>query len=276
MKFLGIYREHIFSPGRVDDDSAVLDATLHELRRRGHATAGVHGEDLERETRAGWCVLTMAQSSHALDILTMWSDRGMTVVNHPRSIRNCRRNTLFAILTRAGLPLPLLQVLTADSDPADIPFRRRLSYWVKRGGVHRIEPRDVVHVGNREGLKRTLDEFRSRSIRSVLLQEHVEGEVVKFYGVEDSHFFSAFLGDGVDDIGARLPGLKVMAAQAADAVGLEVYGGDAIVMPSGDTRLIDLNAWPSFARCRSAATRAIADHVEAISRADTRRISTEA
>ena len=32
---LGIYREQIFSPGKVGDDAAIMDATMEELSRRG-------------------------------------------------------------------------------------------------------------------------------------------------------------------------------------------------------------------------------------------------
>ena len=55
-----------------------------------------------------------------------------------------------------------------------------------------------------------------------------------------------------------------MAADAATAVGLEIYGGDAIVTPTGRLVLVDLNDWPSFARCRRAAAAGITRYVESI------------
>ena len=54
--------------------------------------------------------------------------------------------------------------------------------------------------------------------------------------------------------------LARVAAQAAAALGLEVYGGDAIVTADALV-LLDLNAWPSFARVREEASRVIADHL---------------
>ena len=48
---------------------------------------------------------------------------------------------------------------------------------------------------------------------------------------------------------------------AAAALGLEVYGGDVIVPPSGEPVLLDVNAWPSFALYRDEAAARIAAHL---------------
>ncbi len=48
---------------------------------------------------------------------------------------------------------------------------------------------------------------------------------------------------------------------AAAALGLEVYGGDAIISPSGAPVLLDVNAWPSFALYRDEAAARIATHL---------------
>jgi hypothetical protein len=42
---------------------------------------------------------------------------------------------------------------------------------------------------------------------------------------------------------------------------LEIFGGDAIIQPGGAPMIIDLNAWPSYARYRHDAARAIATHL---------------
>jgi hypothetical protein len=48
---------------------------------------------------------------------------------------------------------------------------------------------------------------------------------------------------------------------AASALGLEVYGGDAIASAGGRLVLIDLNAWPSFALYRDEAAPVIASYL---------------
>ena len=46
---------------------------------------------------------------------------------------------------------------------------------------------------------------------------------------------------------------------AAAALGLEVFGGDAVIRANGEPMIIDLNAWPSYALYRDRAAEAIAD-----------------
>jgi len=49
--------------------------------------------------------------------------------------------------------------------------------------------------------------------------------------------------------------------RAALALGLDVYGGDAIVTPASEIVLLDVNAWPSFALYRDEASLAIASYL---------------
>ncbi len=55
--------------------------------------------------------------------------------------------------------------------------------------------------------------------------------------------------------------LARLVRKAAGALGLEIYGGDAIAAKTGDLVLLDLNAWPSFARFREDAATAIASYL---------------
>jgi hypothetical protein len=55
--------------------------------------------------------------------------------------------------------------------------------------------------------------------------------------------------------------LRRAAFGAAAALGLEIFGGDAIVQADGKPVIIDINAWPSYARYRDSAAQAIADHL---------------
>ena len=53
--------------------------------------------------------------------------------------------------------------------------------------------------------------------------------------------------------------LRQASFSAAAALGLEIFGGDAIIRPDGEPIIIDLNAWPSYALYRDRAAQAIAD-----------------
>ena len=52
--------------------------------------------------------------------------------------------------------------------------------------------------------------------------------------------------------------LKDICRSAAEALDVIIYGGDCIVSPDGEIRIIDFNDWPSFAPCRNEAAPFIA------------------
>ena len=55
--------------------------------------------------------------------------------------------------------------------------------------------------------------------------------------------------------------LARLVRRAATALGLEVYGGDAIATATGELVLLDVNAWPSFALYRDEASAGIAAYL---------------
>src|SRR5207342_2457335 len=87
----------------------------------------------------------------------------------------------------------------------------------------------------------------------------VAGTVIKFYGVADGRFFRCYSQGGA--IPAAIPTLWEAARSGAAALGLEVFGGDLVVGDDGRPTIVDLNDWPSFARCRDEAAEAIASYV---------------
>ncbi len=101
--------------------------------------------------------------------------------------------------------------------------------------------------------------FADRGIATAALQEHVGGTVVKFYGLADGSFFRAYA--AAEESPAPIAALCRAACAAAAALGLDVFGGDLVVPSSGPPVVIDVNDWPSFARCRDEAAEAIADSV---------------
>lgn len=259
MLVLGIYREEVFSPGRVEDDKQIMDAALLELRELGYDTRAVSLDEIDASTPAAGCVLTMAQSRRALSLLEALSEKGALVINSPSAIYGCRRTSLVQALETAGLPVPSGQVISLDDGYAnkEVPPPSFHHYWLKRGDVHRVSPGDVVKVTSGPEFAAALGYFRSHQISKVVIQDHLEGEVIKFYGIRNG-YFAGFGASGNGDGAGRLADLRSIARRAAEAIGLEIYGGDAVITPDGRTFLIDLNAWPSFSRCRTEASRSIA------------------
>jgi hypothetical protein len=185
-------------------------------------------------------------------------------VNPLDAILNTYRDRMIARFQAAGVPfVPSQLVDTRRPAPAvDFPL------WVKRADVHNTQDGDVVQVESASALTRALAALAARGLERAVLQPHVAGDLVKFYGVGVAepggappwcHWFH--------HADQQLAGYPVDAgrlarafAHAASALGLEVYGGDAIVSEHALV-LLDLNAWPSFARVREEASRVIAAHL---------------
>jgi hypothetical protein len=150
-------------------------------------------------------------------------------------------------------------------DIDEYPFETDVNggVWVKRGDYHAVEAEDVRFARDSRDLHDILARFRERNISSVMIQRHVPGDLVKFYGVS-TRWFHWFYHKGQEVSYHRfsVDVLRDICADAASIVGLDVYGGDAIITRDGSVYVIDVNAWPSFALVRDVAAGHIARHIE--------------
>lgn len=242
---IGVYREARFSPGKVEDDRAIIDLAAAELRRAGVSVRMVDGDRLPPLERPPALIFAMCQGERALAWLDEAAKRS-PAVNHPEAIRGCYRVNLVERLARGGVPQPRW-ALAAERFPEDLGA----GPWLKRGDVHAMEPGDVRRVFTAAEWTEIAADFRRRGIGRAILQQHADGTVYKFYGVKGG-FFRAF---GLP--GGREEAAAALAEQAAAALGLEVYGGDGVAAAEGSLTLIDVNDWPSFSRCRDDAGAAI-------------------
>src|SRR5208337_2286465 len=111
MTMLGIYREQIYSPGMVQEDAAILDATLNELSFQNYSTRALHAESLDGfSSDCNW-ILSMAESDRALTVLENWHMKGARVINSVQAVRNCYRTHLIPLLSDAGIPIPPSKIL---------------------------------------------------------------------------------------------------------------------------------------------------------------------
>jgi len=260
---LGIYREQIFSPGKIEDDAAIMDATVEELSRIGWEVRTLRAESIGNSPPRPQNVLSMAQSDRVLNILEEWSRQGTRVINSVPSVISCYRKPLTHLLSKAGICIPSSRMVTLKDAEEKISLLSADRLWLKRGDVHAIEPGDVASVTCREELDKALQHFLGKDIQEILVQKHVSGPVVKFYGVGQHEYFKVYLAANGEELTSDAEPLWAIARQAARAVGLEVYGGDAILTERNGPVLIDLNDWPSFSRCRRSAARNIAAYVRA-------------
>jgi len=259
----GIYRELAHSPGRVDADRAILDSVGAALTARGFDVALVT-PDAELDTHFA-NIFVMCERGPILDRLSNAEKTGSIVVNSPDAIRNTYRHRMVELLARHKVPAPASQIVASDTSSPRPPT----AAWIKRYDFHATEARDVMYAASEEGWQEALHGFAVRGIPFVIAQEHVPGDLVKFYGVRhvaapvEANWFEWFYhrDKGMQGYSFEVPGLRRAAFAGAAALGLEIFGGDAIIQPDGEPKIVDINAWPSFARYRDGAAQAIADHL---------------
>ncbi len=263
----GIFREVAHSPGRESDDAEILRLTGKQLEAKGFEVVlrspdEINGFDDGRPR----FVFLMCERVPVLERLRALEASGVPHVNSPLAVLNTYRDRMIAAFAEANVPFIASRLVpTATPDGAG-----PLPAWVKRADVHNTQDGDVVFAPTPAAVGAALQGLARRGIARAVIQPHVEGDLVKFYGVGAGggphgeppwfrwfyHKEQRVAGHAFDQ--RRLA--RIVRGGAA-ALGLEVYGGDAIVPPSGEPVLLDMNAWPSFALYRDEASARIASYL---------------
>ena len=259
----GIFREQALSPGKVAEDAAILEAVLQRFEAGGWEIRRLPAETVPEEPPEARGVLHMAQGLAAVARLAGWEKKGLRLINSPQALQRCSRKNLCTCFGGRDFPFPPSRYFSLAEAEANWGREFPGPGWLKRADIHAEGPDDVVQVSNLAQAREVLADFARRHIQGLIWQEHVTGEEIKFYAVGLAGFFKAFLaGTSAEVTGALVAALKNLAAHLASVSRLEVFGGDAIVTPEGKAVLIDLNDWPSFSRCREAASQEIAQYVK--------------
>ena len=181
---------------------------------------------------------------------------------------NTYRDRMIAQFAEAGVPFIESRLVATSGERVAAPQ----PVWVKRADVHNTQAGDVIYAADVAAVESALAGLHARGIPRAVIQPHVAGDLIKFYGVgpgggapgEPPWFRWFYHKDQTlhrHDFDQRE--LARLVRQAAAALGLEIYGGDCIATASGELRLIDLNAWPSFALFREEAASVIASYLSA-------------
>jgi hypothetical protein len=277
----GIFREVEHSPGREADDAGILEATGRRLEEAavGFAVAyrmpaAISG----RETTLPALAFSMCEGLPALERLGRWETRGVCVVNSSRSVANTHRERMIPLLESRGIPMPESRLLDCDGalprgEADDGLFA---ACWIKQATEHKTREGDVLFASDPSSVRDALERLGSRGLCRAVAQRHIEGDLLKFYGVTDAGpaehgeapapaWFKWFYPRERPVTGHAFDALALcgIACRAASALELDVWGGDAIVTPAGEIFVIDVNAWPSFALFRDEAADHIAAHLAA-------------
>ena len=257
MKICLVSRSPRFSPNSVENDRLILEAVAREMKALGNEVRMITEEEVLSlgvlpEADIVYC---MARSDEALEIIERSKAH---VINAPEGIRVCgNRLALTDIMRRLDVPVP--------------PENGDDGIWLKRGIGTAEVAEDTVFCHSEEDVVKAMCRFAERGITEVCRQAHVIGDLVKFYGVADTDFFYHFYptDSGRSKFGSEehngkahhypfdVHELKTTIDRLATAIGVIVYGGDAIVRADGTFVIIDFNDWPTFSPCREEGARAI-------------------
>ena len=202
-------------------------------------------------------IISMARSTKALECLKQLEQNGIQVLNPSVGVRACQRSNVDKVMRENHFPLP--------------PDEGNDGYWVKRADTAAQSKEDVCFCHDWTEVEKKKSTFMQRGITDVVTQAHVKGDVVKFYGVEDTGFFRYYYSS--DDTETKFgdeerngkpqyysfssSNLQADAEKLACLLQTPVYGGDAIIQEDGSYVIIDFNDFPSFSRCREDAAKAI-------------------
>ena len=272
-KILLIQRAACYSPNSEEKDLAILqevgclfgDAKIigeGELVENFNTYNQLISAESVGAVNAYYQIISMARSPKALDCLEQLEQRCIRVLNPSVGIRACQRSNVDKVMRENHLPLP--------------PDKGDDGYWVKRADTTAQSKEDVCFCHDWSEVEKIKSTFMQRGITDVVTQAHVNGDVVKFYGVEGTGFFRYYYSG--DDTETKFgdeerngkpqyysfssSNLQVDAEKLACLLQTPIYGGDAIVREDGCYVIIDFNDFPSFSRCRKDAAKAIFERMK--------------
>src|SRR5262249_28902875 len=167
----GIYREPDHSPGRVDDDRAIMDCVGAALASRGFGVELVEADAAFNGRCAN--IFAMCERGAVLDRLAEAQNAGSVIVNSPNAIRNTYRHRMIELFAKHHVASPASHVVASNAKgrpPA-------AAVWVKRYDFHATQPSDVIYAASEAGWHEALDRFAKRGIPFIIAQEHVAGDL---------------------------------------------------------------------------------------------------
>lgn len=268
----GISRSREFSPNHEDNDMAIFSSVADELRNRRFKVEIYTEEEFTKRKKYSNVIFNMVRSTDSIRLLKGIEISGTKVINSAFGIENCYRKVLTRLFEANDIPSPKSIIVSTQKEFPTVTF----PCWIKRGSSHTMVKKDVVYVECREEAEKVFEDFRRRNINEAVINEHIVGDLIKFYGVYDTGFFYSFYPTeqshskfGLELINGKARGfsfnkeqLKEYCEKASKILNVPIYGGDCVITPKGEIKIIDFNDWPSFARCRDIAVSYIADYIQ--------------
>ena len=272
-----IARHPRYSPNSEARDEALFRSLVMNFALQGISIATFDEAVFEHrppQLEKSTLILSMARSEAALHTLSAAEESGVPVLNSPRALQKAQRTDFQQWFVESGHAAKHWHISTLTPD-----IKARLSFplWWKRNNPSTTSATDVQFVEHLAQLNAILSEHANED---ALLMEHIDGKLIKFYGVVGTNFFHAepHTPKGFSKFGHEqhnhhkdlalsspmwkqtLRAMHTAATQVAQQSGFSIYGGDAILREDGTFVFIDFNDFPSFSACLPEASAAIVQH----------------
>lgn len=272
-----IARHPRYSPNSEARDEALFRSLVMNFAFQGVSVATFDEAVFEHrppQLEKSTLILSMARSEAALHALSAAEECGVTVLNSPRALQKAQRTDFQQWFAESGHAAKYWHTSKLTPElKVTLPF----PLWWKRNNTATTSATDVQFVEHLTQLDEILSEHANED---ALLMEHVEGQLIKFYGVVGTNFFHAepHTPKGFSKFGHEqhnhhkdlaisspmwkqtLHAMHTSATQVAQQSGFSIYGGDTILREDGTFVFIDFNDFPSFSACLPEASAAIVQH----------------
>lgn len=274
VRLTGVKRQTKYSPNHIGNDALIYNMTAQCLRDMGYDVQDYTESEFVLSDIKDQFIFNMARDRSTIKWLQQLEKKGSMVINSAYGIDNCTRGKMTELLIGNNIPHPRSIIIDTQDDPTEELEKMGCSaFWLKRGDFHAIHREDVAFARSITEAKEILKEFAFRSIPNAVINEHLAGDLVKFYGVADTDFFfhfypfelshSKFGHEAINGHAQEFPfsmsELKAACDKASEVLNVKIYGGDCVVDKDGSFKIIDFNDWPSFAPCREQAAPKIAE-----------------
>ncbi|MBO6118252.1 MAG: NTP transferase domain-containing protein [Bacteroidales bacterium] len=283
-KVLCLKRFKDYSPNSQDKDEQIITSVGEKLKKLGFGVEYKNETEVDFNKEYFPYVISMARNPEVIKQLYAWQKKGSVIINSPSSCENCYREKQIRILQNNNISIPKTVIVSTDNDFEGINnIKDFKSWWIKRGDFQTVEAIDVIKVSSLEKTKEILANYNSRGIKTAVISENIDGDIVKFYGVRtskdcgsgketgektSSFFYMTYptkdkfgekINTSPDRIDFNVDKFKDECSAAAMLLDLEIYGGDAAIDTNGNFYIIDMNDFPSFSACKDLAAESITD-----------------
>lgn len=279
-KILCISRNQSYSPNSSEKDLNILNSICENLKKQGFFVEKRDENEFIRDInleKAPFFVLSMVRNPQVIELLEKWENKGSIIINSPKGCKNCYREMMINILNENSIPMP--QTIIVDTERSIQKIKSSINetwieennFWIKRADFQTIQENDVIRPKTFIEANSILKNYSKRNIKKAIISKHIEGSVVKFYGVRNTSFFHWLYPtkdkfNNIMNSSFNLPfnekELREIANNAANCLELDIYSGDAIIDNKNNIKIIDFNDFPSFSSCKVEAAEIIANYIE--------------